>query len=161
MGISIRSIELKDLPTLVELLREFAEFEDLIDYHQVTEERLFAAMFDSNAVVEGLMVLDGDLPVGYALYYPSFSSFRGQRGLYLEDIYINEKYRGHGIGERLVRKVAGIAAARGCERLDFLVLEWNERAIKFYERLGAARDDSERHLKFTDQAFRQLAETAV
>lgn len=161
MDLSIRKTELADLPHLVELLREFAEFEYLIEYHEVTEERLFAAMFDSNAVVEGLMAFDENLPIGYALYYPSFSSFRGQRGLYLEDIYINERYRGHGIGERVIRKIARIGAERGCERLDFLVLGWNEAALKFYERLGAVRDEGERHLKFADEAFRRLAEVTM
>lgn len=107
------------------------------------------------------MAFDKAVPIGYMLYYPSFSSFRGQRGLYLEDIYINEKYRGRGIGERLISKVARIAAERGSERLDLLVLDWNERAMKFYERLGAVRDDSERHLKFTDEAFRRLAESTA
>lgn len=160
MDLAIRKIELSDLTHLARLLREFAEFEHLIEYHEVTEERLFSAMFDCNAVVEGLMAFDGPSPIGYALFYPSFSSFRGQRGLYLEDLYISEKNRGNGIGKRLIGEIARIAAERGCERLDLLVLEWNDRAMKFYERLGAIRDNSERHLKFTDQAFRRLSEAA-
>lgn len=157
MDLTIRKIELTDLHLVVALLREFAAFEDLTAYCEVTEDRLFAVMFDDHATVEGLIAFDDERPIAYALFYPNFSSFRGQRGLYLEDIYVNREYRGKGVGERMIREIAGIAAARGYERLDFLVLEWNKSAIKFYEKLGAARDNDERHFKFTDDAFRGLS----
>ena len=147
----------EDVPDVISLMREFAAFEDLSEYCEVTEERLRVAMFGNDAVVEGLIANDGDKAIGYALFYPNFSSFRGQRGFYLEDIYIKSEYRGSGIGEAMLREVARIAASRGCERIDFLVLGWNTPAIKFYESQGAVRDNDERHFKFTDEAFNKLA----
>jgi len=95
--------------------------------------------------------------VGYAFFFPNFASFRGQRGFYLEDIYIAESYRGKGVGEAMLRELARLAASRGYERIDFVVLDWNTSAIEFYKKLGAEMDRSERHFKFTDDAFRSLA----
>lgn len=154
----IRKIKPEDLASVVALLHEFAAFEDLSQYCEVTEERLQAAMFGDGAAVEGLIALDGERAVGYALFFPNFSSFRGQRGLYLEDLYINAEYRGSGLGKSMLREIARIAASKGCERIDFLVLDWNTTAIKFYESLGAIRDNDERHFKFTDEAFVKLAD---
>lgn len=142
---------------VVSLMREFATFENLLEYCTVTEERLYTAMFGENAVVEGLIALAGQTPVGYALFYPNFSSVRGHRGLYLEDIYINSEYRGFGLGATIIRKIARIAASRGFERIDFMVLDWNTPAVNFYKKLGAIRDDEERHFKFTDDAFIKLS----
>ena len=154
---TIRKIHPADLASVVSLMREFAAFENLLDYCTVTEERLYTAMFGENAVVEGLIALTGQTPVGYALFYPNFSSFRAQRGLYLEDIYINSEYRGFGLGATIIREIARTAASRGLERIDFMVLDWNTPAVKFYKKLGAIRDDDERHFKFTDDAFIKLA----
>ena len=115
-------------------------------------------MFGDGAVVDGLIAFDGETPVAYALFYPNFSSFRGQRGLYLEDIYIKSEYRRSGLGEKMLKEIAYTAASRGFERIDFMVLDWNTPAAKFYERLGAIRDNDERHFKFTDDAFARLCQ---
>jgi ribosomal protein S18 acetylase RimI-like enzyme len=157
MDLTIRSMAPGDVPTVIGLVREFAAFEDLSDYCEVTEERLNAAMFGDNTVVEGLIALDGEVAIGYAIFFPNFASFRGRRGLYLEDIYVNDAYRGKGVGEAMIRQLARLAASRGFERIDFLVLDWNTPAVSFYQKLGALRDDDERHFKFTDDAFRRLA----
>ena len=157
MNISIRKVEFSDLKDVVGLLREFAEFENLSEYCEVTEERLVTAMFGPDAVVEGLIALDGDTPIGYALFFPNFSSFRGQCGIYLDDLYINGAYRGQGVGEKMLREIARIAVSRGYERIDFNVLDWNTPAIVFYKKLGADSNDEETHFKFTDEAFRSLA----
>ena len=157
MNLTIRKVEPGDLANIVSLLQEFAAFEKLSAYCDVTEERLHAAMFGDHAVVEGLIALDDDTPIGHALFFPSFASFRGQLGLYLEDIYVSEKYRGKGVGLSLLKEVARIAASRGFERIDFQVLDWNTPAIEFYKRLGADSDNATRHFKFTDEAFFDLA----
>lgn len=157
MKLSIRKIKPEDLPSVVSLLREFAAFENLSEYCTATEERFYAAMFDDKAVAEGLIAFDENTPVGYALFYPNFSSFRGQQGMHLEDIYINAKYRGSGIGERMLKEVARITAARGFERIDFFVLDWNTPAVNFYKKLGAESNDEETHFKFSDEAFHNLA----
>ena len=162
MDLTIANVSPRDVAAVIELIREFAAFEHLTDFCEVTEERLSAAMFGEKAVVEGLIAFDGEAAIeaaiGYAIFYPNFASFRGQRGLYLEDIYVNDKYRGKGVGEAMIREIARIAAARGFERMDFMVLDWNTPALKFYEKLGAIRDDQERHFKFNDDAFRRLSQ---
>ena len=138
-------------------MRDFAVYEKLERYMEVTPERLNAAMFGDNGFVEGLIARSGGQAGGYALYYPHFASFRGQRGFYLEDIYVTTQERGRGIGKLLLKQIAAIAAARGYERIDFLVLDWNRPAVDFYLGLGAVRDGEERHFKFTDEAFRKLS----
>ena len=158
MNIEIRTSTKTDLPAIVGLMRAFAEYENLGHYLQVTEQRLFDAMFGDEAFVHGLMAYHDSRAVAYAMFYPYFASFRGQRGYYLEDIYIQDEYRRKGIGEAMLKAIARLAKARGFERLDFQVLEWNTPAVKFYEKMGCIRDDDERHFKFIDDAFYRLAE---
>jgi len=153
----IRKIQSGDITSVLELLRELAAYEDLSAYCTVTKERLHTAMFGMNAMLEGLVVVDGDTAVGYALYYPNFSSFRGERGFHLDDIYVKKEHRGKGIGEAMLKEIARDAASRGFERIDFQVLDWNEPSIKFYRNLGAVTNDEETHFKFAGSAFEKLA----
>ncbi len=154
---NIRKIERHDLAAVIGLMREFAAYESLEKYLEVTVEKLNAAMFADDSYVEGLIAhIEGEA-VGYALYYPNFSSFRGQKGLFLEDIYISDKCRGTGLGKEMIRAICRMAAQRGYERIDFLVLDWNTTAIDFYLHLGAVTGSDERHFKFTDAAFIALA----
>ena len=157
MEIEIRNAVLHDIPQIVELMRRFAEYERLLDHFEATEESLADAMFGHEAFVNGLVADNNGRLAGYALFYQNYATFRGQRGMYLEDIYISPEFQGKGIGEAMLRRLAKIAIDRGCGRIDFQVLEWNRPAISFYEKLGAVRDDTERHFKFTDEAFRRLA----
>ena len=154
---TVEPIAEKHIPIVIGLMRDFAEYEKLSSFLEVTEARLRAAMFDPGAFVEGFIAFDGDEPAGYAIFYPCFCTFRGQRGIFLEDLYVSERYRGAGIGETLLRRIAQVARSRGFERIDFQVLEWNKSAIGFYEKLGAVRAAEERHFKFTDSAFIGLA----
>ncbi len=156
MDIQIRKSTPGEVPAIVRLMRDFAEYENLGDYCEITEDRLFDVMFGDDAFVEGLVAFHGDDPVAYAMFYPYFASFRGQCGYYLEDIFIADEYRRNGLGEAMVRIIARLAKQRGFERIDFQVLEWNTPAVKFYEKLGAVRDDSERHFKFIDSSFNSL-----
>jgi GNAT superfamily N-acetyltransferase len=157
MDIQIRKSTPDEISAIVRLMRDFAEYEDLGDYCDITEERLFDVMFGDEAFVEGLVAFHEEQPVAYAMFYPYFASFRGQCGYFLEDIYIADDYRRNGLGEAMVRIIARLAKQRGFERIDFQVLEWNTPAVKFYEKLGAIRDDSERHFKFIDSVFSSLA----
>lgn len=157
MEITIKRFERDHIAAVLGLLREFAEYEKLTQFLQVNEERIDAAFFAAGSTVEGLVAVgDGEI-VGYAFFFPYFASFRGQRGFYLEDIYVTEHCRGRGVGEAMLREMARIGESRGYERIDFVVLDWNESAIGFYKKLGAEMDESERHFKFTDNAFRDLA----
>jgi len=155
--IKIKKAELENVPQIIALLREFAEYENLLDYVEITENRLEIALFGEGKTAEAIVAFDGETPIGYAVFYPSFSTFRGQRGFYLEDIYITKSYRKQGVGEMILKFIANLAKSRGFERIDFLVLEWNSPAVEFYKKLGAVRDEEERHFKFTDEAFQKLA----
>ena len=157
MQISIQDITEQDLVGVIALMGEFAVYEKLSQYLEITEDRLHTAMFGPHGFVEGLIAYEGETPVAYALFFPNFSSFRGERGLYLEDIYISAGYRGHKLGEKMLSWVARSARSRGYTRIDFLVLDWNASAIGFYLKHGAERNDGERHFKFAGEAFDRLA----
>lgn len=158
MDIKFRSAVKNDISSLIALMRDFAEFEKLSEFFAVTEESLTAAMFGEAAFVEGLIAFDGVKPIAYAIFYPSFSSFRGQCGYFLEDIFIDASYRSLGLGERMLREIAKLARARGFTRIEFQVLDWNTPAIEFYKKLGAVRDEETSDFKFVDEAFTSLAE---
>lgn len=157
MNVNIRQVAEAEVPQIVEMIREFAAFENLSDYCEITEEKLIAALFGENPCVEGLVAFNGDAPIGYALFYENFSSFRGQRGLYLEDLYVKPDYRGRRVGEAFLSELARIAKSRNAVRIDFLVLEWNEPAIGFYKKLGADANADERHFRFAGEAFEKLS----
>jgi len=157
MTFQIKKAEPKDVLPIIALIREFAEYEKLSDFCEVTEERLNAALFGETKVAEAIVVFEGETMIAYAIFYPSFASFRGQRGMYLEDIYIKQEFRGAGLGEAMLKHIAKIAKERGFERIDFQVLEWNAPAIGFYEKLGARRDEEERHFRFVGESFARLA----
>jgi GNAT superfamily N-acetyltransferase len=157
MSYTIEPINEQDIPAVLALMAEFAEYEKLSRYLAITEEKLREVMFAEHAFVSGLIGTSNSEPVGYAIFYPSFSTFRGQRGIFLEDLYVSEKSRGTGLGELMLRRIAALVRSQGIERIDFHVLDWNTPAINFYAKLGAVRADDERHFKFTDEAFASLA----
>ena len=154
---NIEQAKPEHISAILSLMREFAEYENLLDYLEVTEERLRTALFGEGAVAEAIVAAVDEKTIGYAVFFPSFSTFRGQRGIYLEDIYIQPAHRRGGAGEKMLRHIAQIAASRGYERIDFMVLDWNIPAVNFYKKLGAEIDRSERHFKFVDSAFKNLA----
>jgi GNAT superfamily N-acetyltransferase len=158
MTIRIEQAVAENVPQIIALMREFAEYENLLEYFEATEERLKTAFFGEGKVADAIVAFDGETPVAYAVFFPNFATFRGQRGMYLEDIFITKSARGRGLGEMMLKYIARLAKKRGFERIDFQVLEWNAPAIGFYEKLGAHRDDEERHFKFTDAAFQNLAD---
>ncbi len=157
MDITIREAARHDVAGIIGLMSEFAEYEKLAEYCVITEAKLSAALFDAGSFVESLAAFDGERLIAYAIFYPHFSSFRGESGFYLEDIFITADYRGKAVGEMLLRKIAITAKARGYERIDFQVLDWNKPAIGFYEKLGAEGNFDESHFKFAGNAFENLA----
>lgn len=158
MEVTIRKAVPDDLPLVLGLLAEFALHEGLSQYVEITHERLHSAMFGERTVAEGLIACIDHRAVGYALFIPTFSSFRGQTGIYIDDLFVTADARGKGVGEAMLREIARIAVGRGCERIDFLVDVENAGAIAFYERLGAVTNKGDRHFKFVDKAFSDLAE---
>ncbi len=155
--IVIRQTVFTDISAIIELIREFAVFENLTDYLEITEEKLNKAMFGENAFVKGLIAFDDETPIAYAIFFRYFSSFRGQKSVYLEDIYITEKYRRIGLGEKMLKEIARIGKEFGAVRMDFQVSDWNNNAINFYKKHGAEFHESERHFLFTGKAFEKLA----
>jgi GNAT superfamily N-acetyltransferase len=126
-----------DVPVLLSLIGELAEFERLAHELVVTEASLASALFGERPAVEAVLARVGGEVAGFALYFHNFSTFSGRRGLYLEDLYVRPAFRGAGVGKGLLIHVAELAAARGCGRLEWAVLNWNRRAVGFYESLGA------------------------
>lgn len=126
-----------DVPLLLSLIGELAEFERLAHELVVTEASLASALFGERPAVEAVVARVGGEVAGFALFFHNFSTFSGRRGLYLEDLYVRPAFRGEGVGKGLLIHVAQLAAARGCGRMEWAVLNWNRRAVGFYESLGA------------------------
>jgi GNAT superfamily N-acetyltransferase len=127
-----------DVPLLLRFIRDLAVYEKLAHEVVATEEGLRRTLFGERRYAETLLArLDGT-PVGFALYFHSYSTFLGKPGLYLEDLFVDPAHRGKGIGKALLQRLAGIAVERDCGRLEWAVLDWNAPAIAFYRSLGAA-----------------------
>ena len=146
-----------DVPLVLKLVKKLAEYERLSHEVVATEEDFRKALFSPDRVAEALLAFRGAEPVGFALYFSTFSTFVGRPGIYLEDIFVEPEHRGHGIGAALLARIAKIACDRNCGRLEWSVLTWNELAIGFYERLGARRMEDWRVFRLAGAALRDLA----
>ena len=125
------------MPLLLELFRELAVYEHLEHELQATEQRLQDALFGERPAAEALIAERGSEVAGYALFFPTFSSFLTTRGVWLEDLFVRPAYRGGGIGKALLAAVAARVRESGGERLEWAALDWNELALGFYRRIGA------------------------
>ena len=134
---TIRCATGSDVPLLLELIRALAEFEKLSHQVVATEATLRASMFGARPYAEALIAEVDGAPVGFALFFHSFSTFLGEPGLYLEDLFVRPEARSQGIGRELMSALARVALERGCRRFEWSVLDWNERALAFYRQLGA------------------------
>ena len=126
-----------DEATILRLIRALAEYERLPSQVVATEADLRETLFGSRAYAEAVIGRVGGEAVGFAVYFHSFSTFWGRPGMYLEDLFVEARWRGRGFGTRLFKHVAGLAIERGCRRMEWSVLRWNEPAIGFYRKLGA------------------------
>jgi GNAT superfamily N-acetyltransferase len=133
----IRPAAAGDVPELLRLIRELAEYEKLAHMAVGTDQMLHQAMFGPRPVCEALIAEYHGRAVGFALYFPTFSTFLCKPGLYLEDLFVEPAHRGAGIGKALLRRLAAIVVERGGGRFEWRVLDWNEPSIRFYESLGA------------------------
>jgi GNAT superfamily N-acetyltransferase len=147
-----------DVPTILSLIRELAEYEKLLDKVVATEQRLRQTLFGPRPYADVLIArLDGR-PVGYALFFHNYSTFLAQPGVYLEDVYVRPASRGRGVGKALLREVARVARDRGCGRLEWSVLNWNQPSIDFYLSLGARPMDEWTMYRLDELAIAKLAE---
>jgi GNAT superfamily N-acetyltransferase len=157
MTISIEPATPNDVPTIRTLIRELAEFERLEHEAKATDELLHEALFGPQPAAEVVIArVDGEV-AGFALFFHNFSTFVGKRGLYLEDLYVRPHFRRIGCGAALLKHLAKIARDRDCGRFEWSVLDWNRRAIDFYESLGAVAMKEWTVYRVTGEALEKLA----
>ncbi|MEW9549586.1 N-acetyltransferase family protein [Nonomuraea sp. NPDC050783] len=146
-----------DVPAILSLIRELAEYEKAAHEVRATEEDLRAALFgDRPAVFAHIAEADGEI-AGFVLWFLTFSTWRGTHGIHMEDLYVRPRHRGGGLGLALMGELGRICAERGYQRLEWAVLDWNEPSIGFYEKLGAVRQDEWLTYRLTDEPLRRLA----
>lgn len=153
---TLRAAEPRDLPAIVGLIGELAAFEQLTHLLAVTPERLAPHLFGARPVAEARVAeVDGQV-VGFALFFTNFSTFLARPGLYLEDLYVQPAHRGAGIGRALLQHLGALALERDYGRFEWSVLDWNENAIRFYEKLGATVMPDWRICRVTGEALARL-----
>lgn len=155
MNLAIRRAEPRDVPRMLELVRELALFERAPEAVTVTQEEMYDAGFGSNAVWVGWVAEEANTIQGMAICYVRYSTWRG-RVLYLEDIVVTEAARGHGIGDRLIRTCISYAAANNYNRMRWQVLDWNTEAMRFYERFDAIFDNGWVNVELDQATLRRL-----
>lgn len=152
----LREAEPRDVPAIVGLIHELAEFEKLSHLVQVTPGTLHPHLFGDKPVVEALVAEAGGAVVAFALFFTNFSTFLSRPGLYLEDLYVQPAQRGSGIGQALLSRLGAIAVERGYGRFEWSVLDWNDNAIRFYEKMGATVLPDWRICRITGDALKRF-----
>jgi GNAT superfamily N-acetyltransferase len=136
---TVRPARPEDVPLLLQLFAELAEYEHLADQLEATEERLTRALFSEHPAAAALIAEVGGETAGYALYFSTFSSFLAIEGVWLEDVFVRPAHRGGGVGRALLARIAAVVRDSGGGRLEWSALDWNELALGFYRKLGAQR----------------------
>jgi GNAT superfamily N-acetyltransferase len=159
---SIRPATPADIPLILDLIRALAEYEREPDAVKTTEADLLRDGFGEVPCFECLIAESGSgEPAGFALYFYNYSTWRGRAGIHLEDLFVLPRFRGQGLGKALLASVAARAVEKGCVRLQWDVLTWNQTAIDFYQSLGARILDGWHIMRVNDQAIHALAELAT
>ena len=151
---TVRPIRPDDVPAVVGLVRELADYERALAEVQLTEEQLGASLFGDSPALFGHVAQDDDgAVVGVALWFLNFSTWRGTHGIHLEDLYVQPGHRGRGLGRELLRTLAAVCVERGYSRLEWSVLDWNAPSIDFYRAAGAVPMDEWTVFRLTDEAL--------
>ncbi|MFM8769073.1 MAG: N-acetyltransferase family protein [Rubrivivax sp.] len=150
---TLRPAQPADVPAIVGLIRELAEFEQLGHLVVTTPESLQPHLFGAKPAAEAVVAEVEGAVVAFALFFTNFSTFLGRPGLYLEDLYVQPAHRGTGLGKALLQHLGALAVERGCGRFEWSVLDWNENAIRFYEKMGATVMADWRICRVTGQAL--------
>src|SRR6266581_6470060 len=156
----IRPECLEDVPIILQLIRDLATYERAPDEVVATKEQLVDVLFGERPVAEVLLAFEAESAVGFAVYFYNFSTWLGRAGLYLEDLFVKPEKSGKGYGRALLVELAKIARDRGCGRMEWAVLDWNEPAIKFYRALGAEPLDEWTVFRLTPEEIAKLADAA-
>ena len=152
----IRFAVREDIPTLLALIRELADYEHMLDAVVADPDEMASWMFEKQ-VAECLIAEVGDVPVGMALFFHNYSTWLGKAGIYLEDLYVKPEYRGRGYGKALLARLAAITVERKCGRLEWACLDWNTPSIGFYRSLGALPMDEWTTYRLTGEALDKMA----
>jgi len=154
---SFRYAEEKDCALILQFIRELASYEKMLDEVVATEELLKTWIFEKQKA-EVIFALEDGIEVGFALFFHNFSTFLGRAGIYLEDLYVMPEHRGKGYGKALLKRLAQIAVERGCGRLEWWCLDWNQPSIDFYLSLGAEPMQDWTVYRITGDTLTQLAQ---
>lgn len=154
---AIRPATVADVPIILELIRQLAAYERAPNEVVATEEQLANVLFGPRPAAEVVLAFEGKTPVGFAIFFHNFSTWLGRPGLYLEDLFVRPEARGRGYGRALLVYLAKIADDRGCGRMEWAVLDWNDPAIEFYRKLGAKPLDEWRIFRLTRDGIARLA----
>ena len=149
----------RDVPLILRLIKELAEYERMSDEVIASEDGLRRTLFGPHPAAEVVVGYAGDEPAGFALFFHNYSTFLGKPGLYLEDLFVVPKFRGRGYGKALLVHLAKLAVERDCGRFEWSVLDWNEPAIGFYKKLGARPMDAWTIMRVTGDALHKLAKS--
>lgn len=158
--LTIRAALEKDVPLILSFIEKLADFEKLRHEVAATEDLLRRTLFGGRRVAEVALAYWDDTPAGFALFFHNFSTFVGRPGIYLEDLFVGPEHRGKGIGKALMLHLAKLARERGCGRLEWAVLDWNQPAIEFYKKLGAVPMHDWTVFRVTGEALEALAKPA-
>jgi GNAT superfamily N-acetyltransferase len=160
MDLHIVAATTDDVPVILRLIRALAEYERLAHRVVVTEEMLREAFFGPRPLAEVVIARADDVAVGYAVFFPAFSTFAGAPLMFLEDIFVDKQWRRHCVGQALLSHLAAIAVARGWRRIGWNVLKWNEPALAFYQALGAEPANDWVGYGISGEALEKLAQRA-
>lgn len=160
MSLTLRPATPADVPLILSFIRALADYEKLTDELEATEEKLRTTLFGEKPAAECILAFAGDnarSPAGFAIFFTNYSTFLAKPGLYLEDLFVKPEFRGQGIGKSLLLYLAKLANQRGCGRMEWTVLDWNQPAIAFYESLGAERKLAWQICRLTGPSLQQYA----
>lgn len=157
---TFRYAERKDVNLILQFIKELADYEKMLNEVVATPELLEEWIFDKNKA-EVIFVLEDSKEVGFALFFHNFSTFLGRSGIYLEDLYVKPEYRGKGYGKALLTKLAQIAVERGCGRLEWWCLDWNQKSIDFYESMGAVPMSDWTVYRIAGETLQKLGEKKI
>src|SRR3979411_1391391 len=155
----IRPAQRGDVAIILELIRDLATYERAPNEVTATEEQLVDVLFGKKPAAEVLLAFEGETAVGFEVFFHNFSTWLGRPGLYLEDLFVKPEMRGKGYGRALLVDLAKVALERGCGRMEWAVLNWNDPAIQFYRKLGAKPMDEWTVFRLTHDGIAKLAES--
>ena len=154
----IRSACIEDTALILQMIRELADFEQLVDQVVADEATLRQSLFSDPKGPEVLIAEENGQPVGFVLFFHNFSTFLGRKGVYIEDLYVRAAYRGKGYGELILKEICRLAKMRNCGRVEWWVLDWNERAIHFYKKIGATPMSEWTVFRLAEESINRLSQ---